>query len=112
MTQHQIVQQVQFETLEAFTKGQNNYYAHFLRDNPFGESRRIKPHFLRFQEQNPEMERELTDAVTEARNKSIRKEEDLPLEQLFESYPLMSQLVYAEDPDVKEYSHPEMYLIS
>ena len=89
-----------------------NYWAHFYEGNTFGESKRNTPHFRRFQEQNPEMEKELTDAVTEARNKPIRSLGDLPLEQLFKSYPLMSQLVYADDSGVMQYSDQSMYLIS
>lgn len=111
MTQHQIVPQKQFESLEAFIEGIGNYWAHFYRENTFGESRRSTPTFRRFQEQYPQMERELTDAVTEARNKPIRTKSDLPLKQLFESYPLMSQFVYSDDPEVMAYSNPEMYLI-
>ena len=56
MPQPQIVEQVEFRTLEDFAAGMNNYYAHFYRNNPFGESRRSKPHFIRFKSQNPEME--------------------------------------------------------
>lgn len=111
MPQQQIVSQVQFETLEAFVEGMNNYPAHFYRDNPWAEIRRNKPHFLRFQEQNAIMEKDLSDKVTPVMS-TTRRKEDLPLAELWESYKIMSQLVYAEDPDVKEYSHPEMYLIS
>ncbi len=111
MEQGKIVLQVQFSSLEAFVAGMNNYCAHFYRGNTWAETRRSRPHFIRFKEQNPEMERDLTDKVT-AVMAATRKKEDLPLELLFESYGIMSHLVYADDSGVITYSHPEMYLTS
>lgn len=107
----QIVPQKQFGTLDLFIEGMNNYWAHFFRGNEWAETRRKRPHFLRFQEQNPEMEHELTDKITKIAN-TTRRREYMPLETLWESYNLMSQLVYAEDAGVMGYSDPSTYLLS
>ena len=111
MEQGKIVLQVQFSSLEAFVAGMNNYCAHFYRGNTWAETRRSRPHFIRFKEQNPEMERDLTDKVTAVMT-TTRKMEDSLLQQLWDSYNIMSQLVYADDPGVRRYSHSEMYLTS
>ena len=57
------------------------------------------------------MEQELSDKVTSIAS-TTRRKEDMPLEGLWESYGIMSQLVYADDPGVMEYSEPSMYLLS
>ena len=103
-----IVPQKKFETLAAFSKGQNNYYAHFLAGNPWSESRRDHPSFIRFKNMYSDLEARATKATLEARSKSQR----LPYELLFETYPLMSQLVFADDKGVMACSKPEEYLIS
>src|SRR3989338_10970113 len=111
MPQPQIAPQKQFDTLEAFVQGMNNYWAHFFRGNEWAETRRNKPHFIRFQAQNPEMEQELTDIITPIAS-TTRKIKEMPLEtleRLWESYRIMSQLVYANDPGIMEYSEPSMY---
>ncbi|MBI2176446.1 hypothetical protein HYU40_03835 [Candidatus Woesearchaeota archaeon] len=107
MVQPTIAPQKQFASLDDFIKGQNNYYAHFLEGN-WGQTRRNHPHFRRFQGLYPEMERKLRSEVTAARNQPGQQ---MPYTQLFESYKLMSQLVFADDPGVMQYSHPDMYLI-
>ncbi len=107
----QIVPQKQFDTLEAFVEGMNNYWAHFFSGNEWAETKRNKPHFIRFKEQNPKMEQELTDKITPIAN-STRRKENMPLDLLWESYRIMSQLVYPDDPGVMAYSDPSMYLIS
>lgn len=108
MNKLNIVPQKQFETLDAFIKGQNNYYAHFLKDNPWGEIRRDRPHFRRFQDSHSGMEEEATRATCESRSSSTR----LPYEILFETYKIMSQLVFASDEGVMTYSKPDEYLLS
>ena len=108
MDQPEIVEQRQFASLEEFIEGQNNYYARFLEGNPWGESRRRHPYFQRFQELYPTLEQEVTRKTIEARATRSR----LPYEKLFETYKLMSVLVYAEDDGVKRYSNPDLYLIS
>lgn len=108
MTEPKIVPQKQFESLEDFTDGQNNYYAHFLKGDSWGETRRERPHFQRFQNLHPELEGEVTRATGEARSKSGR----LPYERLFEAYKIMSQLVYADDKGLMAYSNPDEYLIA
>ena len=104
-----IVQQIQFATLEDFIKGQNNYYAHFWTGNSWAESRRIRPHFRSFQESHPEMEADLTKKVTEACTSEPPKR--IPYEELFESYKLMSEFVFDDNPAVLKYIDPARYLV-
>tara|TARA_Y100000294_G_scaffold177180_1_gene201743 strand:+ start:226 stop:552 length:327 start_codon:yes stop_codon:yes gene_type:complete len=107
MNQPRIMQQKQFESLEQFIDEQNNYYAHFLKGNDWGETRRNRPHFRRFQKAHPELEREVTRKTCEARFKSER----LPYEQLYRTYEIMSQLVHVDDEGVGIYSKPDEYLL-
>lgn len=94
MPEHQIAPQIEFRNLEDFTRRQYNYYAHFLDDCEWGNVYRAQAHFQRFQEANPEMEREVTLAVVRA----VRAENrNLPYEKLWESYKLMSKLVFSDD---------------
>jgi len=117
MPQPQIVPQKQFETLEDFANGMNNYPYHFSLDPYIGRTRRNTPHFQRFQEQNQEMEGEMISIVTRTLQTRTRlnRFENLSgeeLEKLWGSYKKMSQLVYADDPGVMEYSEPSVYLLS
>lgn len=105
MAEQEIIPQVQFESLDYFIKGEINYHSHFLKGNRWGESRREHPHFIRFKELNPELEMETTQATLKARGK-------LPYEILFETYQLMSQLVYVGDADAMEYNPSNQFLIS
>jgi len=106
--QSRIVPQKKFESLDDFKKGQNNYYAYFLEGNGWGEARRILPCFKRFQDLYSELEKEVTKATCEAVSNST----ELPLELLYDSYNIMSQLVFTDDDDVMEYTKPDEYLIS
>jgi len=108
MNQPRIVQQKQFESLEAFIKGQSNYWAHFYKGNKWAETRRNLAHFGRFQKAYPELEEKTTRATCEARSQPTR----LPYELLFETYPLMSQFVFADDEWVSTYRKPDEYLIA
>ena len=111
MTEPKIVPQKKFETLGEFREGQNNFYAYFLEDNPFGEVRRDKPHFKRFQQKHGDLEAILTKEVTTAR--STKKEfSDETWKGLYEAYNLMSEMVYEDDEGVKRYSYRDQYLTS
>jgi len=108
MTEPKPVPQKEFNSLDEFIRGQNNYYAHFLAGNPWGETRRRRPHFLKFQQQYPGLEEEVTRLTVEAR----RTNSPLPFEKLFETYPMMSQFVFDDDPGVRAYSSPMEYLLA
>jgi hypothetical protein len=92
----QIVPQKQFETIDDFINGSNNYYALFLDDCDWGlEHRETYGCFRRFQAAYPEMERQVTRATVQAvRAGPLQK---LPWERLWETYKLMSQFVFADD---------------
>ena len=106
MAEHQIAPQKEYTTLEDFTRGQNNFFLHFLDDWPVGnDTYRSKPHFKRFQEQNPEMERDVTRATIQAVRAKPRQE--LPNEQLWEAYKIMSKLVFVDDPDIMRDGQPD-----
>lgn len=111
MTEPKIVPQIEFKTLKDFIERQNNFYAHFLENNPFGEVRRDKPHFERFQQKHGDLETRLTREVTEAR-KANEKFSDETWKGLYEAYNLMSELVYKDDEGVRRYSTPDQYLTS
>ena len=101
MAEHQVAPQIEFESLDDFIRGQNNYYAYFLDDCQFGKLYRTeKANFRRFQEAHPEMEREVTCSTVLALRSEPRQE--LPYEQLWETYKIMSQLVFVDDQYVME----------
>lgn len=108
MEEHKILQQIEFSSLEAFILNQNNYYAHFLKGNPWGEIRRERTYFKRFQDLCPELEEMTTKETCEARSKSMR----MPYELLFETYKIMSKLVFVDDECVKTYRYPDRFLTS
>lgn len=90
-----IIPQIEFENLDDFISLQNNYYAHFLGDCEWGQLHREMSHFRRFQKAHPKMEREATSATIQAvRRGPIQK---LPYEQLWETYKIMSKLVFTND---------------
>ena len=89
-----------FESLEDFIEGFNNFYMFFLNDCPVGEIyRRIHPCFKRFQEQNLEMEAEVTRETVKMYRESGRYG-DLPNEKLWKAYKIMSKLVFRRDDSV------------
>ncbi len=101
-----IVKQVEFSSVEDFTLNSANYWTHFSSNYPAGLAHRIRPHFLRFQNTYPEMERKLTletgDALeiqmkTGDRNGVLSFPKELQTK-LWDSYKLMSQFVYIDDP--------------
>lgn len=103
-----IAPQKRFDTLDAFVKGQNNFYAHFTVGTLFAESKRVKSHFQRFKMMYPEMEMELSLKVCgPARECPLEVQE-----KLFRAYQLMSQLVFECDKGVQRYTHKDHYLIS
>ena len=106
MANHQVAPIREYKTLEDFIRRQNNFYVHFLDDRRLGnEVYRSTAHFKRFQEQHPEMEREVTKATVQAaRAKPIQK---LPYEQLWEAYKIMSKLVFLDDEYVMRDGQPD-----
>lgn len=102
----QIIKQKKFETIDNFMKGSNNFRAHFLKGNPWGETRRANPHFKRFQQQHSELEKQTTDAMVAA----DQNHGDLPYDLLYESYQKMSELVFDTDEGARSYSKPDEYL--
>jgi len=109
MVEHQVLQQIKFESLDDFIRGQNKYYAHFLDDCQLGHLHRTTDYFKRFQETHPEMERELTSATILAVRSEPRQR--LPYEQLWEAYKIMSNLVFVEDIHLIENESNEDLLI-
>lgn len=105
------VPQKQFKSLEEFIKNQNNFWAHFLKGNPFGEIRRERQHFILFQAKNPELEKLLSERVTQERSKRTNLSAKT-FELLFIAYKEMSDLVFDNDAHALRYSYPELYLIS
>src|SRR3989338_4164394 len=104
------IPQKQFSNLGEFLQNQNNFWAHFLKGNPFGEIRREKPHFIRFQAKNPNLEAELSERVTQERAKNTNYFSAMTYELLFVAYKEISELVYDDDPGVRSYRHPELYI--
>lgn len=110
LSKPKIVPQKEFESLEDFIEGQKNYWGHFLKGNEWGETRRSRSCFKRFQKLYSELEEKTTTATVQARTAEPPKK--LPYKLLFETYELMSKLVFADDEGVKKYSKPNWYLIS
>ncbi len=110
MTGREVAPQIEFKNLDDFIKDQNNYYAHFLDDCEFNQKiHRIMPHFKRFQEAHPEMEREVTYAAVRAYRSESRQR--LPHEQLLETYKLMSKLVFVDDKYVMRDGQPDDWFL-
>ena len=109
MAEHQVAPIREYETLEDFIRGQNNYYAHFLDDCKWGQLYRERPYFKRFQEAHPEMEREVTGATVRAVRAEPRQK--LPYEQLWETYKIMSKLVFVDDKYVMRDGQPDAWFL-
>nr|MBI4156750.1 hypothetical protein [Candidatus Woesearchaeota archaeon] len=109
MAKHQIAPQKEYKTLEDFIRGQNNFYAHFLDDCQWGQVYRKTPHFKRFQEAHPEMEREVTGATVRAVRAEPRQK--LPYGQLWETYKIMSKLVFVDDKYVMQDDKPDNWFL-
>ncbi len=109
MAEHEVAPQTEFESLDDFIRGQNNYYAYFLDDCDWGISHRERPPFRRFQEAHPEMERKVTDATIRALRAESRQK--LPYEQLWETYKIMSRLVFVDDRSVMRDGQPDKYFL-
>lgn len=110
-----IVSQKVFSSLDEFAAGQQNYYAHFLKGNSWGETKRKMPHFQRFQRLKPGLEKEATALTLEAHFKSVKTGcnilKILPYEVLFKTYRIMSYMVFSHDETAARYSVPEELLI-
>ena len=92
---------VQFNSLEEFRTGQKNYWGHFSDNNNWGRSRRNMPHYRRFEQSHPKLERKLTMAIggkiiADADN-SLSSIVNAVIEELWQSYALMSSLVFKYD---------------
>lgn len=103
MNEPQIAEQIEFESLDAFINGRNNFHFHFLDCWLSNTCYRIRPHFKRFQEQYPEIE----ESVTRLTGEADKENSVLPHEQLWEAYKLMSKLVFLEDPYVMLKDNPD-----
>ncbi|MBU4292879.1 MAG: hypothetical protein KJ770_02355 [Actinobacteria bacterium] len=109
MTEQKVAPQIEFESLDDFIKGQNNYYAYFLDDSEWGINYRERPPFKRFQESHPEMEREVTGATVQAVRANPRQK--LPYKQLWGTYKIMSDLVFVDDKYVMRDGKPDKYFL-
>jgi len=110
MVEHQIAPQKEYKTLEDFIREQNNFYLYFLDDCFIGnEVYRAQLPFKRFQEQNPEMERDVTKATVQSKRSKQRQE--LPYEKLWEAYKIMSKLVYVDDEHVMHDGQPDSWYL-
>jgi hypothetical protein len=94
MANQRIVPQVEYETLEEFVEGSDNFYLFFGSGFCSEGAYRTRNAFKRFQEAYPELERELALQV------NSNSPPELPWQKLFEAYKLMSQLVHEDDPHV------------
>ena len=83
------VPQVKFNTLIEFRKGANNFYTHFLKH---ATGTRESPYYQEFMKKYSDLERELTEEVTN--NEGFF--EDLPWEKLLKAYNFMAELVKAD----------------
>jgi len=110
MAEQKVASLIQFGTLDDFVDRQDNYWAHFLDDVDFGQMKREHPYFKRFQAAHPEMERQVTEATVRARRAVPR--ERLPYEQLWETYKLMSKLVFVDDKDLQNYGQSNPYFLT
>lgn len=116
MTEHQIAPQIEYKTLDDFIEGQNNFHFHFLDDCDTGLLYRTAPHFKRFQDANPDLEKAITKAVVEAvriaRNESRQNLiSNLPYDKLYEAYNLMSKLVFTDDTYVMHNGQPDCFFL-
>lgn len=87
-----MVKQSKINSLKDFVEKQNNFYAYFLKGNDWGEIRREKEHFKKFQENYPELENEVTEKTLQAFKTGLSKSE-YPLEKLMEAYNIMVDFV-------------------
>jgi hypothetical protein len=98
MNEPKSVPQMEFKTVADFIKGQNNFWHFFIEDSFLGQLHRSKIEaYTRFEEQNPEFARELMQKAT----RMDREQSQLPWEDLYRAYQLMSKLVYEEDRYVR-----------
>jgi len=92
----QKIPQIQFGSLEEFIEKRNNFDS-FFRRTPWGEQvYRCRPHFERFRQAYPELEKDISDENTAAYLAGERH----PYEKLWEAYKLMSEFVYVGDEAV------------
>ncbi len=99
MIEAKIAPQIEFETLDDFIKGQNNFWHYFIEDNELGRLHREKVKaYSRFEEQNPELAQELMQRAT----RMHKENDELPWEDLYRAYQLMSKLVYEDDRHVRK----------
>lgn len=99
MSEPKIVPQVEFEMLNDFVKGQNNYWHFFIEDSWLGQFHRENVEaYSRFEKQNSEFARDLMQKAT----RMYKEYRQLPYEDLYRSYQLMSKLVYEDDRYVKK----------
>ncbi|MAG78198.1 hypothetical protein CL616_02410 [archaeon] len=111
MAQREIAPQREYETLKDFVDGQNNFYVYFREDQWAQRVYRCRPHFLRFQEANPEIEEELTALTAPAIGSRFVNWDILPYEKLWEAYKIMSKLVYVDDPYVMREGQPDAWFL-
>ncbi len=104
MADLRIAPQVEFNSLYAFVEGSNNFQLHFFPNSSHGTVYRNRSVFLRFQKANPNMEKEISEAVPNPK-------EEFPWRKLFEAYKLMSQLVFVDDPAVMRDGQPDRYYL-
>jgi hypothetical protein len=81
-----------FSSINEFVNNQNNFYLHFF-DNFIGDAYRTREVYARFREINPVELRRLQTEVTH----SVKEKKPLPVEELFNAYFLMAQLVCEND---------------
>lgn len=89
----------QIKTLDEFIEKQNNFRFHFLKKGIISDIYRSRIYFKKFKKENPKLEEDLTEKVTEI-NKEIRTyptmEEftrQLPNQDLFLAYNLMCNFI-------------------
>ncbi len=87
-----VIPQKQFDTLDEFIDGCNNYAMLFQIGGE--DYRETTPAYDRFKEQNLEFDSKLKQRMNEINIDNPK----IPWDKLWDSYKLMSQLVYEDDP--------------
>ncbi len=96
MAKFKIAPQREFKSLDDFIINQNNFHMHFMTHLRGSMDYRARDCFRRFKSQYSELERKTTQIAFQT-VKGQPKREELPYEQLWEAYKVMSTLVFTRD---------------
>ena len=102
--------QTRYSTTEEFKRKWHNFLLYFIQveDSPSETAHRSRPVFKRFQDKHKDLEFTLTTQATRAYQE--KKLGSLPIEQFFQAYEIMADMVLETDPFVKTSHTPNEYL--